>query len=114
MDVRVVAILVVVDYVITSYALYSRIADLSERDVTEFSDHCPIEFMLHCEHVRTFVETDSYTFDKIVWDEDDNILLSDVLIDKKNDFDTIIENLVSGKNDLNSCITQFSNLSYDI
>jgi hypothetical protein len=38
----------VVDYLITNFENFKNITDNNVLDMTEFSDHCPIKYDLHC------------------------------------------------------------------
>ncbi len=37
-----------VDYVMVNFNMYTRISTMNVLDLSEFSDHCPIEFTLLC------------------------------------------------------------------
>ena len=45
----------VVDYVISNYNLFSTFQSMSVLDITEFSDHCPIEFVMNVSDMNSDV-----------------------------------------------------------
>jgi len=99
----------VVDYVILNNSLFECIADFKVNDLTEFSDHCPIEFALKYNNANTGVNT-STNYDTIIWDKCDPILLQTMLENKRHLFDDITSSLLTGNCDPNECINKLDDV----
>ena len=102
----------VVDYIIVNYNLYALIDSFKVSDLTEFSDHCPIEFTFNFCNMRC--DNTHYTYDKITWNPANKDLLFNKLDENKAMFDNIVSNLLNGGINVNTCIEDFSKLVFDI
>ena len=103
----------VVDYLITSHETFRDITHMDIFELTEFSDHCPIEFGLNCEY-SVLYHTDFLSYDKIVWDNCNPIRLEHTLNDKKYMFDELLRRLESGNIDTDTYVDDLSNIIYEI
>ena len=103
----------VVDYIITNFNNFPCISNMQVFELTEFSDHCPIEFSLNFENFIMF-KTDNLTYEKIIWDNVDPQLFINTLNSHKHSFDNLSRNLLSNNIDINSCVESLSELIYDI
>ena len=82
-----------VDYVIVNYNMYSRISSMNVLDLTEFSDHCPIDFTLLCD--KCLSTNHGHSFIKIDWKQNNVDFLNHTLEDKRLVFDEITNKLLS-------------------
>ena len=103
----------VVDYLITNYNNFTCVADMKILELTEFSDHAPIEFSLAVENAY-FYKHDILTYDEIIWSDTNAQVFTDILNDKKHIFDEISRQFLAEETDINSCIDSLSSVIYDI
>ena len=57
----------VVDYVLSSLDVFSLFKSMKVFDLTEFSDHCPIEFVMNIQNIVPKCNNVSYS--KLIWDD---------------------------------------------
>ena len=103
----------VVDYLISNFNNFPCMSKMQVHDLTEFSDHCPIEFSLNFDNFIMY-KADNLTYEKIIWDDIDPQLFSNTLNYNKHHFDNLSHNLLSNNIDINTCVESFSELIYDI
>ena len=103
----------VVDYLITNHVNFAVISFMNIIDLTEFSDHCPIEFALNYEQ-SVLYHSDVLTYDKIFWEDSDPSLLLDSLDKNKHLFDDLSNKLISNEIDIDTFVDDFSCIVYDI
>ena len=103
----------VVDYVITEANCLMNIDHMSVLDQTEFSDHCPVVFSIDFEYML-FHKTDTLTYDKIIWNDENMDIFNNALQEKIHVFDEQCQLLSNGDIDINTCVNTFSNIIYDI
>ena len=70
----------VVDYLITNYNNFTCVADMKILELTESSDHAPIEFSLVVENAY-FYQHDILPYDKIIWSDKNAQVFTDILND---------------------------------
>ena len=102
-----------VDYLITSESDFQFVDNFRVIPLTEFSDHCPLNFELRTK-VDYVISTDNQTcVDKIVWNSSKKEELLRYLNENCFLFDSLTERLLTNETDLNQCMTEFSQLVYD-
>lgn len=99
----------VVDYLITNFKHFNQIVDMSVLDLTELSDHCPIQYSFLCKK-STNVETEESSYIKLNWDKEGRQRLLDCLEQKREVFENIIKSIEDNSENLNADITNFSDI----
>ncbi|MES9881010.1 MAG: reverse transcriptase domain-containing protein [Sedimenticola sp.] len=101
----------VVDYLITSPDNFAQIKSMLVMNLTEFSDHCPIQFELNaapCDNPNVTKLTD-----KIVWGPERVDEFKNYLRDECGFVDNIITNLELGSTSIDDSITYLTDFLYD-
>jgi exonuclease III len=75
----------VVDYLIINEQVREYLLDFKVHDLSEFSDHSPIEFKLQCTNAGTQATEDEYTRVKYSWKEENSVDFLKLLTDKQNE-----------------------------
>jgi hypothetical protein len=81
-------------------------------DLTEFSDHCPIDFTLLCD--KCLSTNQGHSFIKIDWKQNNVDFLNHTLEDKRLVFDEITNKLLSDRDTIDNCVDALSNIIFDI
>ena len=81
-------------------------------DLSEFSDHCPIEFHMTFNKISGLNENESVS--KIIWNDNKKDELNEKLVTNAVNFDNIIQSFQNNEFDLNVCIDKMSDMIYDI
>ncbi len=81
-------------------------------DLTEFSDHCLIDFTLLCD--KCISTNQGHSFIKIDWKQNNVDFLNHTLEDKRLVFDEITNKLLSDRDTIDNCVDALSNIIFDI
>ena len=101
-----------VDYVIVNDECYDLIDYMHVHAITEFSDHCPVEFNF-CYNIDDSM-FESHEFDKVSWNPNDKEYFITTLKENEARFRELTTKLISGENDINQCMNTFSKLTHEI
>ena len=102
----------VVDYVLSSLNIYSLFKSMKVYDLTEFSDHCPIEFVMNIQNVVS--QCNNVSYDKLIWDDSKTQDLITLLEEKRFLFDDLHAKFTSNELTLDSCMESLSDIIYDV
>ena len=102
----------VVDYIITNAINFNCISSVKVLDLTEYSDHCPVNFNMKYISNNLSNKENEY-IDKIVWDSTRSVELNNLLQNKKACFDSITNQIVINEISIDDGITMFSNIIYE-
>lgn len=104
----------VVDYVICNSNLYSLFNNMVVKQLSEFSDHCPISFTLQLNYNSMCNNVQDVVYDKIVWENCNVDSLNDALDNSKIHFDKLVNDLLSNTINVTTCIDNMSDIIFDI
>ena len=82
-------------------------------DLNEFSDHCPIEFALDYINIL-YQKVDCLTYEKIIWNSENQEYFHTVLQENQNKFDEICSNLTNDMSDVDTCVNDLSSIIHKI
>ena len=80
--------------------------------ITEFSDHCPVEFNF-CYNIDDSM-FESQAFDMVTWNPNEKEYFINTLKENEVHFRELTTKLISGENGINQCMSSFSKLTLDI
>ena len=103
-----------VDYIITGQNNFQHVGNFQVSFLTEFSDHSAVTFNF-LSQINTIYNPVIHSFkDVIVWDASLQQEISNSLKNKTHILNNISERLSANEIDINQCMTEFSELVYDI
>ena len=102
-----------VDYVISDLTSVHLVSSMNVLDITEFSDHSPVNFTLSCKPVEV-TKIGATSFDNIKWDRNDLSYFNQLLQLNSTNFENLTQQLVSNEIGINEFVASFTSLVHNI
>jgi hypothetical protein len=103
----------VVDYLITNDTCFSNIVYMSVLDLSDMSDHCPVEFKTR---IKLTTHTPANTSDRIVWSDDQTPQLDNLrahLVENINKLEVTVNGIVDGSVSIDKGVVDITEFLHD-
>ena len=102
-----------VDYLISDRECLPLTSNMEVLEISEFSDHCPINFNFTCSKISDVNNQDN-AYEKLFWDSSDLSQFYLLIREKEADFNLLSENFVSYGISTDEYISSFTKIVRDI